>query len=155
VFRILLSAFPVALGFLISGIVIFGEMDNNLSSFTKAFITFFSVVNGDILWQSIDISDNLTGLNVLGCVFVVSMYVLFAYVILRLLLAIVESIYWYLRLYTRAKLKRKAFRQDLSAKGDKNDSNEGSRRNLRVGRHTSEDMFLSLSSLVKAVDNNL
>ena len=152
VFRILLSAFPVALGFLISGIVIFGEIDYNLSSFTKAFITFFSVVNGDILWQSIDISDNLTGVNVLGCVFVVSMYVLFAYVILRLLLAIVESIYWYLRLYTRAKLKRKAFRQGISAKGDKNDSNEGSRRNLSVGRHTSEDMFVSLSSLVKAVD---
>jgi len=114
VFRILFSALPVGIGFLLMGMVSFGEVDKNLSSFSSTFFAFFAVINGDIIWQSMDVTDNLTGMNLLGCVFIVSMYVLFAYVILRLLLAIVESVYWYHRLYTQAKLKRKAFRDETS-----------------------------------------
>ena len=146
VFRIILSALPVGIGFLLMGMVAFGEVDNNLSSLSSAFFAFFAVINGDILWQSIDVTDNLTGLNFLGCIFIVSMYVLFAYVILRLLLAIVESVYWYHRLYTQAKLKRQAFRNETSLRAATSGKHKRALA-ARVGReHGADAVFLALTS---------
>ena len=65
------------------------------------------MINGDILWQSMEVKSG----NVVIVFWVISMFVCFSYVVLRLLLAIVESIYWYHKLYNRANLKRKAFRK--------------------------------------------
>lgn len=145
VFRILISAFPVAIGVLLMGMATFGEVDQNLSSFSEAFFTFFAVINGDILWKSIDISDNMRGLNILGCFFVVGLYVLFAYVIVRVLLAIVESIYCFLRLYTKARIKRKAYRQNLSAEHAGHSSNKKlPHTRLAVQKCPTEDLYVSL-----------
>ena len=152
VFRVLLSALPVAVGILLAGITSFGEIDENLSSFSEAFFTFFSVINGDILWQSIDIADNTTGLNVLGCLFVVGLYVLFAYVVVRVALAIVEGIYYYMRIYTGAKLKRRAFRYSILAGAGPSRARAAAKA-VDIRKHTSEILFSDLVDMAAASNN--
>jgi hypothetical protein len=152
VFRVLLSALPVAVGILLAGITSFGEIDENFSSFSEAFFTFFSVINGDILWQSIDIADNTTGLNVLGCLFVVGLYVLFAYVVVRVALAIVEGIYYYMRIYTGAKLKRRAFRYSILAGAGPSRARAAAKA-VDIRKHTSEILFSDLVDMAAASNN--
>ena len=149
VFRVLLSALPVAVGILLACITSFGEIDENLSSFADAFFTFFSVINGDILWQSIDIADNTTGLNVLGCLFVVGLYVLFAYVVVRVALAIVEGIYYYTRIYTGAKLKRRAFRYSVLAGAGPSRARAAAKA-VDIRMHASETLFSDLVDMAAA-----
>lgn len=111
--RILISALPIAMGLMLCGILIFGETIDNFGSIKSIFITIFSVMNCDSIWDTYNQTTVADSTMFLGTIYVTLIFVIFSYVMLRLFLAVIESLYFYLQLYTQARKKRIVFRRKL------------------------------------------
>lgn len=138
--RVFVGMLPVMVGFICLGIVTFGFYSDSFGDFLTMFITLFSVMNCDSIWQTYQDANAAPVIAFAGTLYVTIIFVLFNYLLLRLILAVVESLYFYLRLYTNAQRKRIIFRKRIlqqvgvTAKVDKDV--------MRV--HSAEEIQLSL-----------
>lgn len=109
--RLLVSILPVAVGMVFLGIMVFGHSSERFGDIGAIIVTIFSVMNCDSIWKTFV---DTTGTNTpafVGTLYVTLIFIIFSYLTLRVILAMVESLYFYLRLYTSSRRKRTQFRR--------------------------------------------
>lgn len=141
--RIFVSIFPLAVGLALLGILIFGFTAETFGDFDAMAITLFSVMNCDSIWQTFQDTTAFSNVTIVGTLYVTVIFVVFNYLLLRLVLAVVESLYYYLRLYTHARRKRMLFRTQLLREGGPEEV-QGYAQASGMRLHTSQDIQLSL-----------
>lgn len=106
--KIIAGALPLAIAFMLFGMITFAESSNFFSNFQQTLYTLFSVMNGDSIWDAMNQADQ--ALPGIGSLFVVLFYAVFNYILLRMLLACIEGMYWYFTVYAELRRKREHFR---------------------------------------------
>lgn len=87
-------------------------------------------MNGDSIWDAMNQADQaFPGIGILVCrvsayvsvgsLFVVLFYAFFNYILLRMLLACIEGMYWYFTVYAELRRKREYFRSVPNSKASK------------------------------------
>eukprot|EP01039_Chlorochromonas_danica_P009088 gene9088-10031_t len=141
--RLLVSIFPLAIGMLFLGLMLFGRSSSSFGDFGSIVVTIFSVMNCDSVWQTFVDTNGSQLPKALGTVYVTFIFIIFSYFLLRVILATVESLYFYLRLYTSARRKRTQFRRMALNTALESSSSRTSRLtqiSIRVKRHSSEEL---------------
>lgn len=109
--RIIISILPLAFGLMLLGVIIFGNSSNSFGSIKAIFVTIFSVMNCDSIWDTFNDTNSTENIQIIGTVYVTLIFIIFSYLMLRLILAVVESLYFYFRLYSSLRRKRLLFRK--------------------------------------------
>ena len=121
--RIIISILPLAFGLMFLGILLFGNSNDSFGSMTAILVTIFSVMNCDSIWDTFNDTNSSENSTIIGTIYVTVIFIIFSYLMLRLILAVVESLYFYFRLYSNLRRKRLLFRKkhlvDVSASDPK------------------------------------
>ena len=113
--RILFSALPLVIGLILLGLLLFGNSGQNFGSIPSIFITLYAVMNCDSIYDTFIATASTENAGIIGTIYVTVIFILFNYLMLRLVLAVVESLYFSLRLYSSSRKKRIVFRKKLLA----------------------------------------
>lgn len=109
--QILISILPIAIGLMFLGILLFGNSSYSFNSIPNIIITIYSVMNCDSIWDTFTATNSDENISVVGTIYVSIIFILFHYLTLRVILAIVETLYFYLKLFMTAQRKRKYYRK--------------------------------------------
>lgn len=145
--RIFFAVLPLAIGLALLGILVFGNSAETFGDLEAMSITLFSLMNCDSIWQTFVDTTTFSRTNVsfVGTLYVSAVFIVFNYLLLRLVLAVVESLYYYLRLYTNACRKRGLFRaQILQSQQDDGQELRAYATAAGVRAHSSQEIQLSL-----------
>eukprot|EP01033_Poteriospumella_lacustris_P000830 gene830-593_t len=145
--RIFFAVLPLAIGLALLGILVFGNSAETFGDLEAMSITLFSLMNCDSIWQTFVDTTTFSRTNVsfVGTLYVSAVFIVFNYLLLRLVLAVVESLYYYLRLYTSACRKRGLFRaQILQSQQDDGQELRAYATAAGVRAHSSQEIQLSL-----------
>eukprot|EP00518_Triparma_eleuthera_P001237 CAMPEP_0182459704 /NCGR_PEP_ID=MMETSP1319-20130603/4772_1 /TAXON_ID=172717 /ORGANISM="Bolidomonas pacifica, Strain RCC208" /LENGTH=508 /DNA_ID=CAMNT_0024658675 /DNA_START=149 /DNA_END=1671 /DNA_ORIENTATION=+ len=93
-FRILVGASPLFLAYGLLGTTVFGSSSTRFSSFTSSLTTLFSLMNGDIVLETLSVLK--LNFPVLGPMYLASFFFLFTYFFLNVVLTVVEEALWML-----------------------------------------------------------
>lgn len=113
--RILFSALPLVIGLLLLGLLVFGNSAQNFGSAPSIFVTLYAVMNCDSIYDTFIATNSTENIGIIGTIYVTVIFILFNYLMLRLVLAVVESLYFSLRLYSSSRKKRIVYRKKLLA----------------------------------------
>lgn len=144
--RIFVSVFPLAVGLALLGILVFGNSAETFGDLESMTITLFSLMNCDSIWQTfVDTTTfSRTNVSLVGTLYVTTIFIVFNYLLLRLVLAVVESLYYYLRLYTNACRKRGLFRGQLLKRQQGGTDLHAYATASGLRAHSSQDIQISL-----------
>lgn len=145
--RIFFAILPLAIGLALLGILVFGNSAETFGDLESMSITLFSLMNCDSIWQTFVDTTTFSRMNVsfVGTLYVSVVFIVFNYLLLRLVLAVVESLYYYLRLYTSACRKRGLFRaQILQSQQDDGQELRAYATAAGVRAHSSQEIQVSL-----------
>ena len=98
------------------GTVVFGNTTDTYAKFKDSVVTLFAVANGDSIWDVFNATSYGQHTYSAGSVYLVVIFLFFNLFMLRLILAVVETLYLYLCLFTDARRKRKEYRKVRLAK---------------------------------------
>lgn len=110
------SFIPIFLSVAMMGMSTFGDLSSYFTDFNSTFATIFSLTNSDSIYDvlmSFAVANNRNAnfFQVVGFLFILFVMVTFAYLLMRLLLAVIEGVYWQVTThYSKAIEKRKLFR---------------------------------------------
>jgi riboflavin transporter FmnP len=93
------------------GILVFGNSSEPFGSMSSIFITIYSVMNCDSIWQTFNDTNSSENSQAIGTIYVTIIFIIFSYLMMRLILAMVESLYFYFRLYSNLRRKRLLYRK--------------------------------------------
>ena len=134
VLRILVDCAPFFVGYSLVGMSLFGGSSSRFSSLGNSMTTLFSLMNGDVVLETIDIVRVHYG--AFGALYIVSFFFLFVYFFLNVFLTVVEESLWLV--FTEkgnedAKKIKQALNKDSSLAGISSIASRGG----QVGRRNS------------------
>ena len=118
--RVLLSVLPLALGLLLFGVLVYGSNnDTSFGTIGQTFLTLFSIMNCDSIYDNfLSLTPSGRGRESSGgsgswsgSLYLSLTFLLTNTLTLRLILAVIESLYFFLRLYTQSRKKRLLLRR--------------------------------------------
>jgi hypothetical protein len=116
-YSVFIGTGPMWIGFLVVGIVIFGENSSLFSDPSSTFITLFSFMNGDSIYDIINGATSFGAIDYfdwIGTIYLLLFVLIFSGLFLRVLLASIELVFFAIeRLYWKSISKRKYFREKL------------------------------------------
>jgi hypothetical protein len=110
--QILLSILPLAIGLLLLGLLLYSNSLSTYGNLPNTFLSLFAVMNCDsIYFNYVSLTTNTETTSWLSSLYLTLTFLLFNTLLLRLILAVVESLYFYLRLYSESQKKRLVLRK--------------------------------------------
>jgi hypothetical protein len=128
--RVIISILPIGIGLIFVGIVLFGNSSLPFNNVKNIIITIYSVMNCDSIWDTFTATNSNENFPIIGTIYVSLIFIIFHYLTLRVILAIVETLYFYLKLFMNAQAKRQYYRkQRLQLIQEQRGGTNGSRMN--------------------------
>lgn len=90
--QFLLGVLPLFIGYALLGMVCFGDVSDRFGNITETLRTLFAIVNGDVIYDNFNAIDYFTGVG--GQVYLYFYILLFTYVVLMTIIAIVEEAFF-------------------------------------------------------------
>lgn len=118
--KIIVAAAPFIIGLSFFGLFVIGTTSSHFGNLRRVLVSLFSVMNCDSVWEVFNSVNNSNISSFLGTFYVLTIFIILSYLTLRLILALVESIYFYYRLHVSSNNKRKIFRQKILDLKDQN-----------------------------------
>jgi hypothetical protein len=109
--RILLSVLPFAAGVLLLGVLLFSNSESSFGSVSRTFLSVFAVMNCDSLFNTFTAVMNPDNVNFVSGLYICAVFLLLNILTLRIILAVVESLYFFLQLYNSSWQKRTLWRK--------------------------------------------